>query len=567
MVLEYLIKSAFVLTLMYGCFAWLLRRETFHRLNRILLLSILGASLLLPFVQIRPAIMLEVDTPTYLTQAMEFFATPATEQPEAPQVEESGSESPVTMSEESSAAPAPEHVGGSFLRHLNVRACLTGIYLLGLGVVLGRLLLELRQLIASLRGGMRLRDPSGATLVVRSASFPPYSFFRFIVVSVEDYEQNREPVLTHERAHVRLGHSWDILLLQVVQAVQWFNPFVWMMGQDLRALHEYEADEAVLNHGIDAMRYQQLLVTKAVGARLQTLSNSLSRHSLKQRFVMMHRKKSHAWSAAKSALLLPLMAFTLMAFAKPTYYICTPDDADKDSQTEKHIIPLVEGLSYAEQMERSKGRAVSPLIISPDVKNPKIRKRGNMYILRWTAGTWVVTNAGGSFIENHSENEIGLPAEKVTMMLDGEPFDFDHIPDIPASAIRKMERHHKGNGYGTVNLITSAVEVPDSVPGNVNPELSILITGVVPEGSYWRTSIYQKSGRNDSFDWHTYASYTTWTDRAENVRLHLRNVVCRPDHHVYVNVTRQGERHLHRLKDIMKECGVEHYTIRHESEM
>ena len=406
MVLEYLIKSAFVLTLMYGCFAWLLRRETFHRLNRILLLSILGASLLLPLVQIRPAIMLEVDTPTYLTQAMEFFATPATEQPEALQVEESRSESPVTVSEESSAAPAPEHAGGSFLRHLNVRVCLMGIYLLGLGVVLGRLLLELRQLIASLRGGMRLRDPSGATLVVRSASFPPYSFFRFIVVSVEDYEQNREPVLTHERAHVRLGHSWDILLLQVVQAVQWFNPFVWMMGQDLRALHEYEADEAVLNQGIDAMRYQQLLVTKAVGARLQTLSNSLSRHSLKQRFVMMHRKKSHAWSAAKSALLLPLMAFTLMAFAKPTYYIYTPDDADKDSQTEKHIIPLVEGLSYAEQMERSKGRAVSPLIISPDEKNPVIRKRGNMYILRWTAGTWVVTNAGGSFVENHSENEI-----------------------------------------------------------------------------------------------------------------------------------------------------------------
>ena len=256
-----------------------------------------------------------------------------------------------------------------------------------------------------------------------------------------------------------------------------------------------------------------------------------------------------------------------MAFAKPTYYIYTPGDADKDSQTEKHIIPLVEGLSYAEQMERSKGRAVSPFVISPDEKNPVIRKRGNMYILRWTAGTWVVTNAGGSFVENHSENEIGLPAEKVTMMLDGEPFDFNHIPDIPASAIRKMERHHKGNGYGTVNLITSAVEVPDSVPGNVNPELSILITGVVPEGSYWRTSIYQKSGRNDSFDWHTYASYTTWTDRAENVRLHLRNVVCRPDHHVYVNVTRQGERHLQRLKDIMKECGVEHYTIRRESEM
>jgi hypothetical protein len=377
---------------------------------------------------------------------------------------------------------------------------------------------------------------------------------------VDDYERNREPVLAHERAHVRLGHSWDILLLQVVQAVQWFNPFVWMMGQDLRALHEYEADEAVLNQGIDAMRYQQLLVTKAVGTRLQTLSNSLSHHSLKQRFVMMHRKKSHAWSAAKSALLLPLTAFTLMAFAKPTYYICTPGDADKDSQTEKHIIPLVEGLSYAEQMERAKGRAVSPFIISPDEKNPVARARGNMFILCWTAGTWVENNCG-SFIENHPENQIGLPAEKVKLMIDGVPIDFEHIPDIPASAIRKQERNFEGDGRGTVNLITKPVEIPADVKGNINPELSILITGTVPKGSYWRTSIYQKPGRNDSFDWRTYHSYTTWEGKYENVRNHLKEVAIRKDHHVYVNVTGEGERHLQRIKDIMQECGVKNTTI------
>ena len=110
-------------------------------------------------------------------------------------------------------------------------------------------------------------------------------------MSVEDYEHNRTSILTHEQEHIRLHHSYDLILLELVKTLQWFNPFVWFLASNLKYVHEYEADEAVINQGIDAKQYQQLLVTKAVGNRLQPFANNLRRGSLKKRIIMMHQKK------------------------------------------------------------------------------------------------------------------------------------------------------------------------------------------------------------------------------------------------------------------------------------
>jgi TonB family protein len=103
------------------------------------------------------------------------------------------------------------------------------------------------------------------------------------------------------------------MILQLVTIVQWFNPFVYLLGRDLKAVHEYEADSAVLQLGIDAKTYQLLLVTKAVAGRLQTIGNNLSHHSLKKRITMMHKKNSNRWLI----VILPiLMAMAVVAFAK-----------------------------------------------------------------------------------------------------------------------------------------------------------------------------------------------------------------------------------------------------------
>lgn len=109
-------------------------------------------------------------------------------------------------------------------------------------------------------------------------------------MSVDDYEHHRPYIIAHEQEHIRLGHSYDLLLLETVCVLQWFNPFVWLLGHELKAVHEYAMDEALLYQGIDAKQYQKIIVTKAARNRLQPFANNLRHGSLKQRIIMMYRK-------------------------------------------------------------------------------------------------------------------------------------------------------------------------------------------------------------------------------------------------------------------------------------
>jgi hypothetical protein len=137
-------------------------------------------------------------------------------------------------------------------------------------------------------------------------------------MSVKDYETSRQYILTHEQEHIRLGHTYDLLLLQCMKTLMWFNPFIWFLSRDLKAVHEYEADQAVINHGIDAKSYQQLLVMKVVGNRLQPFTNNLNHGSLKKRIVMMYQKPSNRWLMLKALCAIPVVALTINTFATPT---------------------------------------------------------------------------------------------------------------------------------------------------------------------------------------------------------------------------------------------------------
>ena len=191
------------------------------------------------------------------------------------------------------------------------------LYIIGICITLACFIRRSVLLIRSFQGGLRLRDSQGNTIVVKGGEFPPFSFMHWIAISVSDYEQHRRSILTHEQAHARLGHSWDVLLLEGLQVVQWFNPFAWLLARELKAIHEYEADEAVICQGIDAKQYQQLLVIKAVGNRLQLFANTLNRGSLKQRINMMQQQKSNRWRMLRAAFAVPVAALAVMAFATP----------------------------------------------------------------------------------------------------------------------------------------------------------------------------------------------------------------------------------------------------------
>jgi len=126
-------------------------------------------------------------------------------------------------------------------------------------------------------------------------------------------------MITHEKIHVSQFHSLDLLVMELLTAVMWFNPLIWMMKNSVQLVHEYLADEGALNSGLDPLRYRVLLLNQVTEEKLICLSSSFSsarfpgKYSLiKKRIIMMTNKKIS--SKTKSGLLtfIPVSAFLLV---------------------------------------------------------------------------------------------------------------------------------------------------------------------------------------------------------------------------------------------------------------
>jgi len=156
----------------------------------------------------------------------------------------------------------------------------------------------------------------GFRLLIAQDDIPAFSLGRYLFISKSDFETNGDAILTHEKAHVRHGHFYDLLLLEVVKIVYWFNPVIYFLIRDLKAIHEFQADDSTLNNGIDATKYQLLIIQKCVGHQKFALANSFNHCQIKNRIVMMNKQKSQkAWRWTAAAF-IPMLALLLMAFGK-----------------------------------------------------------------------------------------------------------------------------------------------------------------------------------------------------------------------------------------------------------
>ena len=309
----YILKSAIILALLYSCYIVFLSHDTFHRFKRFILHAILLLAFLLPacrFTTHNPLALSPTVQQIYLlSEKMEEKQTQYAEQKEG-------------------AIPSDASLIGSQLveqKTLSPSDVLWWIYIGGFVFFLFYHLKNLASVSRQIRGGLRLKDRQGNTLVVKAGDFAPFSFLRWIVINLSDYEKNKESILLHEQAHIHFGHSYDIMLLQLAKLFQWFNPFIYLMEREMKAVHEYEADEEVIHQGIDAQTYQLLIVSKAVGGRLQTLANNFNHSLIKSRIMMMNKKPTPKAAILKSFCLLPVAAFSLMAFA-PVESTDTPTD-------------------------------------------------------------------------------------------------------------------------------------------------------------------------------------------------------------------------------------------------
>ena len=301
--LLYIIKVSLTLAAFYLFYKLLCSRDTLHRSNRVLLLVLLILSAVTPFI--------------YVDFGMDNQEANAAFERLTMTIELAGD----VMSE----AVTRENAALALWQQIPWRSVLVGAYLIGLVVCLVRFASSLLSVVRLTRGSQRQVQPDGIILVTHTKDYSPFSWMRYIIVSERDLCDNRDMILAHERAHIRLGHSWDLLFAQLCATMQWFNPAAWLLKRELEAIHEYEADSATLRQGFDARQYQLRLFEAAVGVKYSSFTNNFTNCSTKKRIIMMMKKQTSPWALLKSLYVLPV------AFAAVAIISCTSPKEKKDS--------------------------------------------------------------------------------------------------------------------------------------------------------------------------------------------------------------------------------------------
>ena len=285
--LVYILKSSLCLAVFYLFYKTMLSRETLHKFNRIVLLSLFLISLILPFIEIS----FQKETPyTGLSLNLETL---------------------LAMAQDAGTGEEAANPANNWLLYLVVA------YLSGVVFSVIKVGFSFFKMFSLLKSGGTRREllENNVRLIIHKRVSAPFSWMKYIAISEKDYSESGKEIITHELAHISRKHSIDLLLAESVKIIHWFNPAAYLLKQELQNIHEYEADEAVINKGIDAKQYQLLLIKKAVGDRLYTIANSFNHSKLKNRITMISKKKSPKWAAVKAMFLLPLSMFAVAAFA------------------------------------------------------------------------------------------------------------------------------------------------------------------------------------------------------------------------------------------------------------
>ena len=286
MLLVYQIKVGLCLIVFYLLWKLLLSRETFHRFNRVALLVVMALALVLPWIRFSLA-----------------ASSPITER--------------MVMIEDLIVTPSGAVMSPQETHSWNAMNIAAVVYFVGMALVLAWLLHSQWNLHRQMKKGRTESLPDGVTLHVLPGEIAPFSYFKHIVINEQDYRDNPQEILIHEQAHIRLQHSLDVAFMSVVTLFQWWNPAAWLLCRELRQVHEYEADEAVLNSNVDVKQYQLLLIRKSVGSQLFSMANNFNYQSLKKRIRMMTIKKSSQWKRLWALAVVPVIALALLAFANP----------------------------------------------------------------------------------------------------------------------------------------------------------------------------------------------------------------------------------------------------------
>ena len=383
----YTLKVGGCLAAFYLFFKLFLSRETFHTLNRVVVLSALVVASLLPFcvVTIRREVALP---PMAVGESMTI---------------------PTEVIAQEAAFPWETLLGALFA--------------LGGMVMLVRVVWSMIVLSRLVAHAPKTQLDNGVTLVHADHPQAPFSWFGYVVVSERDLAENADAILAHETAHIRLRHSWDLVLFDLVGVVQWFNPALWLLRRDLKAIHEYEADRAVLRSGVNAREYQLLLIKKAAGERWYSVANSFNHSNLKNRITMMIQKRSSRWAAAKVLLLLPLIGVALGAFAETRYVY----SEDKDSAKNQISQTAEKGLLHLRVLDDAGKPVVGAIVVKVGTGEGVCTDLEGRATLEVQAGDKLSCSYIGKRTEQYEVKTTPTEETALTLILATEPQQVDEI--------------------------------------------------------------------------------------------------------------------------------------------
>ena len=189
-------------------------------------------------------------------------------------------------------------------------------------------------------------------LILLDQSISPHSFLGYIFLNADDYRSGNieQEILMHELAHVEQRHSWDILFIEIVQILFWFNPFIFLYRKAIMLNHEFLADESVINQNTDVKAYQVLLLEK-VSKQAETFITSQFNHSItKKRLIMMTKTKSFRNILCRQLAVAPLLGISVFFFST----ITIAQGQTEDVQPKQIVVPsTIEGATAAQLADYS----------------------------------------------------------------------------------------------------------------------------------------------------------------------------------------------------------------------
>ena len=257
MILSYSLISSIFLIFGYFAYRLCMSGERQHTLNRWTLLSIYAVSIILPIIIL------------YF-----MFYNP---EPEA-------GAGTIEIGEIRGGIPKTDVKAASNMTLESIMKILLGVYIIGATVTAIYFLVGLVTLWRIIERGERKEYGTFLLILAEdTCSTAPFSWGRSIVMGRKDYEEFGDMILLHEHAHLRRLHWIDIVIAYSTICLQWYNPAAWGMREELKAVHEFQADEMVLDTGVDRKEYQMMLLKKATGYGYQSFANSLNNSKLQQR--------------------------------------------------------------------------------------------------------------------------------------------------------------------------------------------------------------------------------------------------------------------------------------------